>query len=565
MSKKKQLAALPLGGVGEIGMNMMLYECDGDYIVVDTGVSFGDERSPGVNVLVPDTRYIREHVTKGGHLKGVFITHAHEDHIGGIGYLWDDFDGAPVYVSPFARKALEAKLQELGITPAKGQVVTIEPRKQYPAGGFSVEFVMVAHSIPECFALAIRSPHGTIIHTADYKFDDEPPFGHKTDEKRFAEIGNEGVLAVFGDSTNAMRPTASGSEGPLAKSLAKYIKAAPNRIFFAAFASNIGRILMVAQTAAECGRKVCFLGRTVNKMLSFAKDLGYQPQGLANWMVSPDELKGLPRDKVLIFASGTQGEIEASLTRLAAGQEVRGLRIAKGDTVIMSSKMIPGNERGILNVINNLYTLGADVLSELTHDDIHVSGHAGRPEIERLYKLLKPKYVVPVHGEAAHIHAHAQIARDMGFIPLEIAVGKKLVIATDNVSDEPHIQQHAYPHGVNYIDGLHILENDTMLIKERRKMANEGVVSVSLAVKSSNKEWVSDLSVTTRGVIEERAQAGLLKKAVNAADKAMQVAFPDGIIDDYRRAGEAITLTMRRAFKLERGKQPTILVQVVEV
>ncbi|HEX2858929.1 MAG TPA: ribonuclease J [Alphaproteobacteria bacterium] len=558
---KKQLAALPLGGVGEIGMNMMLYECDGDYIVVDTGVSFGDERSPGVNILVPDTRYIRDHVAKGGHLKGVFITHAHEDHIGGIGYLWDDFAGAPVYVSPFARKSLEAKLQELGITPAKGQVITVEPRKQYQAGGFSVEYVMVAHSIPECFALAIRSPHGTIVHTADYKFDDEPPFGHKTDEKRLAEIGNEGVLAVFGDSTNAMKQTPSGSEGPLAKNLAKYIKAAPNRIFFAAFASNIGRILMVAQTAAECGRKVCFLGRTVNKMLGFAKELGYQPQGLANWMVSPDELKNMPRDKVLIFASGTQGEIEASLTRLAAGQEVRGLRIAKGDTVIMSSKMIPGNERGILNVINNLYTLGADVMSELTHDDIHVSGHASRPEIEKMYGLLKPQYVIPVHGEAAHLFTHGEIAKSMGIKHLSISNGKKLVLGPD----EPHTQQHAYPHGVNYIDGLHILDHDTTLIKERRKMANEGMVSVSLAVKGANKEWVSDLAISTRGVIDERAQGALLKKATNAALKAMEVAFPDGIIDDRYRAADVITQTVKRAFKLDRGKQPTIMVQVVEV
>lgn len=559
---KKQLAALPLGGVGEIGMNMMLYECDGDYIVVDTGVSFGDERSPGVNILVPDTRYIREHVAKGGHLKGVFITHAHEDHIGGIGYLWDDFGGAPVYVSPFARKSLEAKLQELGITPAKGQVVTIEPRKQYPAGGFTVEYVMVAHSIPECFALVLRSPHGTIVHTADYKFDDAPPFGHKTDEKRLAEIGDEGVLAVFGDSTNAMKLTPSGSEGPLAKNLAKYIKAAPNRIFFAAFASNIGRILMVAQTAAECGRKVCFLGRTVNKMLGFAKELGYQPQGLANWMVSPDELKGLPRDKVLIFASGTQGEIEASLTRLAQGQEVRGLKIAKGDTVIMSSKMIPGNERGILNVINNLYSLGADVMSELTHDDIHVSGHASRPEIERMYKLLKPKYVIPVHGEAAHLHMHALIARGLGMMPLEITNGKKLVLGPDA---DPHTQQHAYPHGVNYIDGLHILDHDTTLIKERRKMAAEGIVSVSLAIKGANKEWVSDLSISTRGVIDERAQGALMKKATNAALKAMEVAFPDGIIDDRHRAADVLTQTVKRAFKLDRGKQPTIMVQIVEV
>jgi ribonuclease J len=556
---KKQLAALPLGGVGEIGINMMLYECDGEYIVVDTGVSFGDDRSPGVDIIIPDTKYLRETAVKT--LKGVFITHAHEDHIGAIGYLWDDLGGAPVHVSPFARKVLEAKLKDLGITPAKGQVVTVKPGQKYKAGGFEVEYVAMAHSIPEAFGLALFTPHGLIMHTGDYKFDDAPPLGQKVDEKRLKELGDKGVLAVFGESTNSYKPGFCGSEAPLLENLARHIRASKNRVFFAAFASHIGRILQVAQVAAECGRKVCFLGYSVNKFLSFTKELGYFPGGLANWLVDADEIKRLPKDKVMIFASGTQGQIEASLTRLAHGQEVRGLKIDKGDTVIISSRMIPGNERPMLNVINSLYRMGAEVLSEVTHDDIHVSGHAYREDIIRMYKLLRPKYVVPVHGEALHMHAHALLAKELGHIPLEIFNGKKLIIGPE----APHIQNHSYPTGINYIDGLNILENDTPILKERKKLAAEGVVSAALAIRQSNHEWVSDLTLTTRGLINEAVQGALLTRAAAAANKALEAVFPDGILDDRPRAAEVITQAVKRAFKLERGKQPTILVQFVDV
>lgn len=576
MSKAKHLAALPLGGVGIIGTNMMVYEYGGEYIVVDAGVSFPDETTPGVDVIVSDTRFLREHAK---HIKGVFITHAHEDHIGATGYLWDDFGGAPVHASPLCTMVIQSKLQELGIQPKKGQLVTTTVREQYKAGSFSVEFVPVAHSIPEAFALAIRTPLGTIIHTGDYKFDDHSPFGQITDEKRLKEIGQEGVLAVFGDSTNALKESESGSEGPVQEHLKKLIRGTKDRVFFAAFASHFGRTFEIAKTAVAEGRKICFLGRTINKFIAHSKVLGYWPKELNNWVVDAEEISGLPAGKVFVFASGTQGEGGSSLTRLSQGADVRGIRLREGDTVILSSRMIPGNERGILNVINGLSQIGVSVVSELTDHDIHVSGHGGAPEIRRMYKALQPKYVVPVHGEPLHLKAHADLAKAEGYTPLRLKPGHKLILAEESLaagdqspvtshqspSFKPYLSSKSYPHGFNYIDGLNILENDPIILKERRKLCYEGMVSAALAIRTSNGEWLSDVSLTTRGLLDEVVQADILKGAAAKATQALETVFANGIIDDRTRAAEVISQTLRRYFKHERGKTPQTVVQFVDV
>lgn len=556
---------MPLGGVGIIGTNMMVYDCDGDLIVVDAGVSFPDESAPGVDVIVPDTRYLREHASK---IKGVFITHAHEDHIGAVGYLWDDFAGAPVFASPLSSMVLQGKLQELGIQPKKGQIRTTTVREQYQAGAFSVEFVPVNHSIPEAFALAIRTPHGTIVHTGDYKFDDQPLFGQKTDEARLAEIGKEGVLAVFGDSTNATVEDSTGGEAPVIAHLTKLVEETKGRIFFAAFASHFGRTFEVAKVAAKNGRKVCFMGRTINKFIAHAKQLNYWPKELNNYVIDAEEAAGLPAEKVFVFASGTQGEGGSSLTRLSQGADVRGLKIRQGDTVILSSRMIPGNERAVLSVINGLSILGVRVISQINDSEIHVSGHPGRPDVRRMYKALKPKYVIPVHGEPYHLLAHAELVKQEGYQPLALKVGHKLVIAEDAAEGKtfkPYHTTHTYPHGFNYIDGLNILENDPLVLKERRKLGYEGLVVAALAVNTRSSEWVSELSLTTRGLLDEIIQADILKGAVKKTTQALEAVFPNGVIDDRTRAADAISQTLRRHFKLERGKQPTVVVQFVEV
>ncbi|NBV54615.1 MAG: ribonuclease J [Proteobacteria bacterium] len=571
MSKVKQLAAMPLGGVGIIGTNMMVYECNGDLIVVDAGVSFPDEQAPGVDVIVPDTRFLREHAKQ---IKAIFITHAHEDHIGAVGYLWDDFAGAPVHASPLATLVVQDKLRELGIQPKKGQLVTTTIREKYEAGCFKVEYVPVSHSVPESFALSIETPYGRIVHTGDYKFDDQPPFGQVTDEKRFAEIGAEGVLAVFGDSTNCLNDKESGSEAPVLEHLTKLVTEAKGRVFFAAFASHFGRTFAVAKVAAAHGRKVCFLGRTINKFIGHAKQLDYWPKELNNWVVDAEEAAGLPAEKVFVFASGTQGEGGSSLTRLSQGADVRGLKLRQGDTVILSSRMIPGNERAVLNVINGLSNLGVKVISELNDRAVHVSGHPGRPEVIRMYGHLKPKYVIPVHGEPYHLRAHADLAQSLGHIPLRLKAGHKLVLAeapkeegdtTLKAPFKPHVSQHSYPHGFNYIDGLNILENDPLVLKERKRIGYDGLVVAALAVNARSGEWVSEVSLSTRGLLDEVLQADIMKGAVAKTTQALEAVFPSGQIDDRVRAAEVMSQTLRRHFKHERGKQPSVVVQVVEV
>lgn len=561
-NKKQHLAALALGGVGKIGQNMMVYECNGDFIVVDAGQSFGDESTPGVESIIPDTKFLRDHAK---HIKAVFITHGHEDHIGGIAYLWDDFAGAKVYASPLTKLAIDNKLAELGIKPAKGQIVSVKVGERIAAGqNFSVEYIPVAHSILEAFGLAIRTPYGTIAHTGDYKFDGGAPFGQETDEAKWGALGKEGVLAVFGDSTNIFKQDPSGSEADVAKHLETLISGAKQRIFFAAFASHAGRAITIAKIAKKYGRQVCFMGRTINKMMGYCKEVGYFPAELKGWIVEAEEAAHLPADKVLIFASGTQGETAASLSRMATGQVVRGMRITQGDTVILSSRMIPGNEKPILTVINGLYAIGAEVFSEINDRDVHVSGHASQPEIKKMYSLIKPRYVVPVHGEPMHLLEHRRVADAWGYHGMLMKPGHKLVLA--NVQgDDAFIDPHAYHVGANYVDGLNILNNECLPVKERRKMAYDGVVAVGMAVSRRNKEWLGDLTITTKGLIDEQLQKALLDKANAACVKVLEKAFPDAIIDDLNMAREAISQSIRKTFKTERGKTPTVLVNVVEI
>jgi len=558
--KTKQLAALALGGVGHIGTNMMVYECNGDLIVVDAGVSFPDESTPGVDIIIPDTRFLRDNAKA---IKAVFITHAHEDHIGAVGYCWDDFAGAPIYASPLAAMVVQGKLSELGIKPKQGQVMVVETGAQYQAGAFSVEYVPVSHSVPESFSLAIRTPYGTVVHTGDYKFDDAAPYGQKTDEKRFAEIGKEGVLAAFGDSTNSLKETESGSEAPVQTHIKNIIEETEGRVFFAAFASHFGRSFAIAAHAAKQGRKVCFLGRTINKFMGCAKQLGYWPAELQNMVVDAEEAAGLPDGKVFIFTSGTQGAGGSSLTRLSQGADVRGIRLKKGDTVIMSSRMIPGNERGILNVINGLYGLDVNVISELNDLKTHVSGHGGRPEIKRMYNLLKPKYVVPVHGEMLHLRTHELLATELGITPLRLQAGHKLVLAGEGV-EKAHTGTHVYPHGYNYIDGLNILENDPLILRERKAMGFNGLVAAAIPLRK-NGALAGQISLTTRGIIDEVKQAAILKMAQTKTLQALEAVFRDRIIDDRKQAADVIDHTIRRVFKAERGKAPKVMINFVDI
>ena len=309
---KNGLSALPLGGVGEIGMNLMVYECDGDMLIVDVGITFPDEYAPGTDVILPDIAYVRENIKR---LKGIVITHAHEDHIGGLAYLWEDMP-APVYLTEFANHVLQSKLQEMGLEK-QVPIHLVRPEERIKIGNFEVEYIEVTHSIPEGNAVALRTPYGTIMHTGDYKLDPNPALGNKSNLKRLKEIGDEGVLAMLGDSTNIFKPADSGSEGAVKESLDKVLAGRKNRIYFCTFASNVGRVKTALELAKKHNRKVALWGYSMKKMLRYAHDCGYINNDLYNHIIDPLEAMSLPRNQVLVLVTGSQAEPRAALAKLA--------------------------------------------------------------------------------------------------------------------------------------------------------------------------------------------------------------------------------------------------------
>ncbi|MFZ2620470.1 MAG: ribonuclease J [Alphaproteobacteria bacterium] len=565
-ARKAHLTVLPLGGVGEIGMNMTVYGCDGHYIVVDAGQSFPNfEDCPGTDSIIPDTRFLREHFNK---VEAFFLTHAHEDHIGAVAYLWEEL-GKKAYVSPFAKLVLEDKLQQMGINPHKGEdknrIVEIKEGVRYKAGPFEVEFVEISHSIPEPFGLAIHTPYGTIFHTGDYKFDPKPLLGNPANVKRLEELGNAGILAMVGDSTGAYSPKSAGSESDLPPAFDELLARAKNKVFFSAFASNTGRIINIIEQAAKHGRRTCLLGRTALKFIDHAKKLGYFPGSLTNHLISAEEVAGMKREKVLIFASGTQGEAQASMNRLSQGQVIKGVKIERGDMVICSSKMIPGNERAILDVLNRMIGHGAEVVLE-SMAKVHVSGHGGKPDMKRMYELLKPKVLIPVHGEEGHLVEQARWGKECGIpIVLPIRNGRMASLAGEGDDFVPHLQEHIYPHGRNYVDGLNILDQDVWILQDRKKLAFNGLVVCAVAVQAQTRKLVGSPSISTMGLIDPKLQKGIMDACYTKTQELMTNSFKHLRIDDPAVLQEAIGQTLKRIFSTERGKKPVVVVQVVEV
>ncbi len=560
MAKKKggakaALSAVPLGGVGEIGMNLMVYECDGDMLLVDVGMMLQDPDAPGVDVVLPDIKYIRENIKK---LKGIIITHAHEDHIGAMPYWWSELP-APVYMTPFAANVMRHKLRDLGYGEEEySRINEVSAGGRVDIGAFNAEFIHITHSIPETCAIALRTPHGNILHTADYKFDDDPSLNDHTDEEALKRFGDEGVLALLGDSTNAFSPGKSPSEGSILPQLEEVLKDTKERLFFSSFASNIGRVIRMVELASKHGRKVCLLGFTVRRMMEHAKACGYVPKELNNWLVEPDDVAHLKRNEVMVFASGTQGELNASLSRLSKGETVRGVKMEFGDTVLMSSKMIPGNERGILNVINNFAIIGVHVVHEKMAD-IHVSGHGYQDDLKHMYDLVRPQIVVPVHGESAHLLAQADVAKAHG-VPQQLLFhnGDRIVFGPG----EPQVQEHFAPCGRSYVDGMNILDIDRFILKDRKHMGYNGAVSVAVVVdKKGKRKGLPQLR--TAGVMDESLQGDILNMAADALHQTLESKFPNNHIDDVKLVEKLAQQTVRRVFNRHRGRKPTVITQLV--
>jgi ribonuclease J len=546
---------LPLGGVGEIGMNLGLYGYGPSnrrrWLCIDFGISFAGPDLPGVDVVLPDIRYLEE---ERDFIEAIVITHAHEDHFGALLDLWPRLR-VPVYASAFTAGLLQAKRASQPGAP-EIPITIVSPGERVTIGDFDVEFIAVAHSILEPMALAIRTPLGTVVHTGDWKIDPEPVIGAVTDGARLAAIGDEGVLALVCDSTNAMREGRSPSETEVGASLTEIVKEATGRVAFTTFASNVGRIKSIALAAQAADRQVVIVGRALRRAIDVATELGYM-EGLPPFL--DEESYGyLPRSKVVAILTGSQGEPRAALARVAE-DEHKFVGLSPGDTVVFSARPIPGNEKAIGNIINQLCDQGIEVITDRDRL-VHVSGHPRRDELAEMYGWVRPEIAIPVHGEAMHLWAHAAFARDMGV---------KQVVLTENgsivrLAPGPAEEIDDVPFGQLYKDGLIIADAENVGVPERRKLAFSGHVAVSVVLDSKGGVMV-DPEIALTGLPLQGVSGHPFEETVMTAVLGTIESIPRARRRDPDLVREAIRRSVRAAVRQAWGKKPlcTVFVAIV--
>ncbi|MCK9915239.1 ribonuclease J [Microbacteriaceae bacterium K1510] len=552
---QQELVFAPLGGVGEIGMNLSIYGLGPDnrrqWLAVDVGVSFAaEEHLPGVDLILPDIRFLE---SERKNLAGIVITHAHEDHFGALFELWPKLK-VPVYATPFTAAMIEAKRRGEPGAP-EIEVKTIPVGGRFTAGPFDVELVTVAHSIPEANALIIRTPLGNVLHTGDWKIDPTPILNDPTDEKKLRALGEEGCLALIGDSTNAIREGRSPSEADVARTLAEIIKNARARVAVTTFASNVARLRAVAEAARAVGREVVVVGRAMERVGLIARELGYF-DGLPEFR--PMDAYGyLPPDKVVALCTGSQGEPRAALSRIAEDQHPD-VTLSKGDTVIYSARTIPGNEKAVGRVVNGLINQGIEVITDRTHL-VHVSGHPRRAEVEQLLGWVKPQMVLPVHGEALHLNEHAKLARQCGVkTVLQCRNGDLMRLAPDpGLIDE-------VPAGRIYKDGWLLVDAQARTVADRRRLSFAGAVSVAVALTEKG-EMIDDPSVDLIGIPERDREGALLHELIVDAVHETYDSLPRAKRRDPDTVAEAMRRAVRARVAERWGKKPMCYVHVLAV
>jgi ribonuclease J len=550
-----ELVFAPLGGVGEIGMNLSIYglgdERQRSWLAVDLGVSFAsEEQLPGIDLILPDIRYL---VAERRNLAGLVLTHAHEDHFGALLDLWPKLK-VPIYATPFTAALLTAK--RLGEPGAPEIPITeIALNSRFKVGIFDIELVSVAHSIPESNALIIRTPHGNVLHTGDWKLDPTPVVGAPTDEAKLRALGNDGCLALVGDSTNAVRDGRSPSEADVARTLKELIANAPQRVAVTTFASNVARIKAVADAARACGREVVVVGRAMERVVQVARETGYLDD--VQDFRDMDAYGYLPPDKVVALCTGSQGEPRAALARIAEDEHPE-VTLGRGDRAIFSSRPIPGNEKAISRVINGLINQGVEVITDRTHL-VHVSGHPRRAELEDMMSWVRPKIVVPVHGEALHLAEHAALARRLGAEVVRCRNGDlvRLAPGAPVVVDE-------VPAGRLYKDGALLVEAEAITTVERKRLAFAGVVAVSLALNDKG-QLLADPVVDLIGIPERDAEGRLMSEIAYNAVVATFESLPKPRRRDPDSVAEAVRRGVRAAIGDAWQKKPTCRVQIIEV
>ena len=542
---------IPLGGTSEVGMNAYLYGHDGRWLLVDLGIGFADERQPGVDVLVPDIGFLAD---RRASLSGIVVTHAHEDHLGAIQYLWPQLE-CPIYATPFACAVLRRKLREAGLLE-RVPLVEVPIGGTFTVGPFALEFIALTHSIPEAQALRIETGAGTILHTGDWKLDPDPLVGNSYDHQRLARLRDEDILALVGDSTNALVPGHSGSEAEVRGRLIELVSTLKNRVVITCFATNAARVETAARVAEATGRRLCLVGRSMRTILQAAQDVGYLQDMPA--VVDEREIGDLPREEVLILATGSQGEPRAALSRMARDDHPQ-IDLSAGDAVVFSSRIIPGNEKAIHTVQNQLLHAGVEVLTEEDHF-VHVSGHPCRDELIQMYEWVRPRIAVPMHGEPRHLIAHAELARSCQVAQAQVVEdGDCIRLGNGGVERVGEV-----PSGRLAIEGGGLAPLDRGAVRERRKLSHEGAAVLTL-VLDDNGEVIEEPQLTVFGVLPE-GEAGrqASDKACDTVTRAIaKLKQRERENDEVLR--ETARVAVRRSLQHSAGRKPITKVHLFRV
>ncbi len=549
---KNNLLFIPIGGSNEIGINVNLYHIDGKFIMVDCGAGFADSDLPGVDMIVADMSFIEQNKKN---LLALVLTHAHEDHLGAVQYLWNNLD-CPIYATNFTANFLKLRLADYGMTK-KLQINQLKPGAKIDLAPFSIEMVPLSHSAPEMQALMIRTRLGNILHTGDWKFDPEPIIGEANDEVVLRKLGDEGILALTCDSTNIFNQKTSGSEGDLRKSLVDIIAGCPKMVVATTFASNLARLDTLIHAGQKAGRKVMLTGRSLHRILMAAQESGYLND--ISPLIDEREFARYKREELLVIATGCQGEPMAAAAKMANNVH-QWVKLAPKDTVIFSSKIIPGNDKKIFKMFNIFVKSGIEVITERDHF-VHVSGHPGVEDLKRMYDLARPKICIPVHGEPVHIHEHAKFARKSG-IKQAVEVENGSVVLLDEHS--PKIVG-KIPVGYLAVDGNYLVPTESPVFKTRKRLAESGIVVVSVFVDKNNR-IISRPIISMPGLLDYQDDAQFIDEIKNEISKILQTQNMNSRGSTTREQIETlIKSNMRRILKTEMNKSPITIVNIEQM
>jgi len=539
-----------LGGIGQIGMNVYLYGLAGRWMIVDLGLTFTDDRHPGAELILPDIGFLESQRDK---LEGIVVTHAHEDHIGAIPYLWSRLN-CPIFCAAFPAAVLRRKLTENGIAPASA-IHEVKPGNRFDVGPFACRFAHVTHSIPDASALTIDTEHGRILHTGDWKLDPAPMIGDSTDTDLLESFGENGILALVADSTNVMSPGTSGSEAEVRDSLRALIKEQPNRVVLTTFASNVARLETAILAGHDAGRHVAVVGRSMHRMIDAARECGYLKD--IPPLIDERDAKSMSRDKVMYLVTGSQGEPRAALMRIAYGHHPK-IGLEPGDTAIFSSKIIPGNERTLYNLHNHLVQQGIEVITEEDHF-VHVSGHPCRDEVEQMYRWMRPQIAIPVHGEARHLCAHARLAERLGTKNTFVLRNGDLVRLAPG---EPAVVAEI-PTGRMVLETTELVDATDDLYRTRRRLMHHGTINVTI-VLDPDGSLLAPPRITAIGAMDQDSFATVFDHAVSAIEDAIDDLSDKDVLDDDR-CEQAIRTALKSSIALPRHKRPITEVQVIRL